>query len=91
MRVRLRCPHGRLENRQTHGHHSGIDALGIDSASRSGATRESQVSPAVLRQSVPRPRSDSPPPFQRSTARERRIYDFTGVLVQIGVLKAKPA
>jgi hypothetical protein len=24
-------------------------------------------------------------------ARERRIYDFTGVLVQIGVLKAKPA
>ena len=30
MRVRLRCPHGRLENRQTHGHHSRIDALGID-------------------------------------------------------------
>lgn len=24
-------------------------------------------------------------------ARERRIYDFTGVLVQVGVLKAKPA
>ena len=24
-------------------------------------------------------------------ARERRIYDFTGLLVQIGVLKAKPA
>ena len=24
-------------------------------------------------------------------AHERRIYDFTGVLVQIGVLKAKPA
>jgi steroid delta-isomerase-like uncharacterized protein len=24
-------------------------------------------------------------------ARERRIYDFTGVLVQIGVLKARPA
>jgi steroid delta-isomerase-like uncharacterized protein len=24
-------------------------------------------------------------------ARERRIYDFTGMLVQIGVLKAKPA
>jgi len=23
--------------------------------------------------------------------RERRIYDFTGMLVQIGVLKAKPA
>ena len=23
--------------------------------------------------------------------RERRIYDFTGLLVQIGVLKAKPA
>jgi len=22
---------------------------------------------------------------------ERRIYDFTGLLVQIGVLKAKPA
>jgi hypothetical protein len=22
---------------------------------------------------------------------ERRIYDFTGMLVQIGVLKAKPA
>ena len=27
----------------------------------------------------------------RQIARERRIYDFTGVLVQIGVLKAKPA
>jgi len=26
----------------------------------------------------------------RKIARERRIYDFTGVLVQIGVLKAKP-
>ena len=24
-------------------------------------------------------------------ARERRIYDFTGLLVQIGVLRAKPA
>jgi steroid delta-isomerase-like uncharacterized protein len=24
-------------------------------------------------------------------ARERRIYDFTGVLVQIGVMKARPA
>ena len=24
-------------------------------------------------------------------AHERRIYDFTGVLVQIGVLRAKPA
>jgi steroid delta-isomerase-like uncharacterized protein len=24
-------------------------------------------------------------------ARERRIYDFTGVLVQLGVLRAKPA
>jgi len=24
-------------------------------------------------------------------ARERRIYDFTGLLVQIGVLKARPA
>jgi steroid delta-isomerase-like uncharacterized protein len=24
-------------------------------------------------------------------ARERRIYDFTGMLVQLGVLKAKPA
>jgi len=23
--------------------------------------------------------------------RERRIYDFTGMLVQVGVLKAKPA
>jgi hypothetical protein len=23
--------------------------------------------------------------------RERRIFDFTGLLVQIGVLKAKPA
>ena len=23
--------------------------------------------------------------------RERRIYDFTGMLVQIGVLKARPA
>lgn len=26
----------------------------------------------------------------RRVARERRIYDFTGLLVQIGVLKAKP-
>jgi steroid delta-isomerase-like uncharacterized protein len=26
----------------------------------------------------------------RRIVRERRIYDFTGVLVQIGVLKAKP-
>ena len=26
----------------------------------------------------------------RQIARERRIYDFTGVLMQIGVLKAKP-
>ena len=24
-------------------------------------------------------------------ARERRIYDFTGVLMQVGLLKAKPA
>jgi predicted ester cyclase len=24
-------------------------------------------------------------------ARERRIYDFTGMLVQVGVLKARPA
>ena len=24
-------------------------------------------------------------------ARERRIYDFTGVLIQVGLLKAKPA
>jgi hypothetical protein len=24
-------------------------------------------------------------------AHERRVYDFTGLLVQIGVLKAKPA
>jgi hypothetical protein len=24
-------------------------------------------------------------------ARERRIYDFTGLLVQLGVLRAKPA
>ena len=23
--------------------------------------------------------------------RERRIYDFTGILVQVGVLRAKPA
>ena len=30
MSVRLRCPHRRLENRQTHGCHHGIDALGID-------------------------------------------------------------
>jgi predicted ester cyclase len=29
--------------------------------------------------------------FGRQIARERRIYDFTGVLVQIGILKAKPA
>jgi steroid delta-isomerase-like uncharacterized protein len=27
----------------------------------------------------------------RKIVRERRIYDFTGMLVQIGVLKAKPA
>jgi len=27
----------------------------------------------------------------RHIVRERRIYDFTGLLVQIGVLKAKPA
>lgn len=27
----------------------------------------------------------------RLIVRERRIYDFTGMLVQIGVLKAKPA
>jgi predicted ester cyclase len=27
----------------------------------------------------------------RKIARERRVYDFTGLLVQIGVLKAKPA
>jgi len=27
----------------------------------------------------------------RHIGRERRIYDFTGLLVQIGVLKAKPA
>ena len=27
----------------------------------------------------------------RKIVHERRIYDFTGVLVQIGVLKAKPA
>ena len=26
-----------------------------------------------------------------SIKRERRIYDFTGVLVQVGVLRAKPA
>jgi steroid delta-isomerase-like uncharacterized protein len=26
----------------------------------------------------------------RQIARERRIYDFTGVLMQLGVLKAKP-
>jgi predicted ester cyclase len=24
-------------------------------------------------------------------ARERRIYDFTGLLIQVGLLKAKPA
>ena len=30
MSVALRCPHGRLENRQTHGRHGGIDAFGID-------------------------------------------------------------
>jgi hypothetical protein len=24
-------------------------------------------------------------------ARERRIYDFTGLLVQVGAIKAKPA
>ena len=28
--IRLWCPHGRLENGQTHGRHGGIDALGID-------------------------------------------------------------
>jgi predicted ester cyclase len=27
----------------------------------------------------------------RQIVRERRIYDFTGLLVQVGVLKAKPA
>ena len=27
----------------------------------------------------------------RQIIRERRLYDFTGLLVQIGVLKAKPA
>jgi predicted ester cyclase len=27
----------------------------------------------------------------RQIVRERRVYDFTGLLVQIGVLKAKPA
>ena len=27
----------------------------------------------------------------RQIVRERRIYDFTGLLIQIGVLKAKPA
>ncbi len=27
----------------------------------------------------------------RHIVHERRIYDFTGMLVQIGVLKAKPA
>lgn len=27
----------------------------------------------------------------RKIVRERRIYDFTGLLVQIGILKAKPA
>ena len=27
---------------------------------------------------------------EREIARERRIYDFTGLLIQIGVLKAKP-
>jgi len=26
----------------------------------------------------------------RQIAHERRIYDFTGLLIQIGVLKAKP-
>jgi hypothetical protein len=26
----------------------------------------------------------------RKIVRERRIYDFTGLLVQIGLLKAKP-
>jgi hypothetical protein len=26
----------------------------------------------------------------RQIARERRIYDFTGLLMQVGVLKAKP-
>jgi len=25
-----------------------------------------------------------------SIARERRIYDFTGLLIQVGLLKAKP-
>src|SRR5712691_3847865 len=30
IRIRLRGSHGRLENRQTHGPHGGIDALGID-------------------------------------------------------------
>jgi hypothetical protein len=30
IRIRLRRPHGRLENRQTHGRHGGIDALGVD-------------------------------------------------------------
>jgi steroid delta-isomerase-like uncharacterized protein len=28
---------------------------------------------------------------EEQIARERRIYDFTGLLVQIGLLKAKPA
>ena len=28
---------------------------------------------------------------ERQIVRERRIYDFTGLLVQIGMLKAKPA
>ena len=35
-----------------------------------------------------------PPVFEirgRQIVRERRIYDFTGLLLQIGVLKAKPA
>jgi len=27
---------------------------------------------------------------ERQIVRERRIYDFTGLLVQIGVMKAKP-
>lgn len=30
MSVRMRCSHGRLENRQTHGCHSAINAFGID-------------------------------------------------------------
>ena len=28
---------------------------------------------------------------ERKIVRETRIYDFTGVLIQIGLLKAKPA